>query len=65
MSMPTKAQVELTVRVKAFTGQAVKQHRVMVDDLNVRVYDPIAGYFTVCHCLTPRQVRRIIAKAAS
>lgn len=28
-------------------------------DGTVRVYDPIAGHFTVCHSLTPNQERRV------
>ena len=26
----------------------------------VRVYDPIAGHYTVCHSLTAGQIRRVI-----
>lgn len=65
MTQPTKATVEMTVRAKAFTGEGVKTHRVMVDDVNVRVYDSVAGHFTLCHSLTPKAVKRIIARAAS
>lgn len=64
MAQPTKAQVELTIRAKAFTGEGVREHRVMVDGVNVRVYDSVAGYFTLLHCLSKRAVARIIAKAA-
>ena len=65
MTQPTKAQVEMTVRAKAFTGEGVREHRCMVDDVHVRVYDSCAGHFTLRHSLSPRTVRRIIAKAAS
>lgn len=64
MSNRTEATVELTVKAKAFSGEGVRTHRVMVDDVNVRVYDPVAGYFTSCHCLSESAIRRIIAKAA-
>lgn len=64
MPQPTKAQVEMTVRAKAFSGEGVRQHRVMVDDVNVRVYDSVAGHFTLCHSLSKKTVARIIAKAA-
>ena len=64
MSQPTKAMVLMTIRAKAFTGEGIRSHRVMVDDVNVRVYDPVAGYYTLCHCLSAKTVRRIIRKAA-
>ncbi len=62
MSHPTKAQIEMTVRCKPW-GQPTKNHRVMVDDVNVRVYDPVAGHFTLCHSLSKASVLRIIAQA--
>ena len=64
MSQPTKAMVEMTVKAKAFTGEGVRSHRVMVDDVNVRVYDATAGYFTLCHSLSKSSIKRIIAIAA-
>ena len=64
MSQPTTAQVEMTVRAKAFTGENVRKHLVMVDDLNVRVWDSVAGYFTLRHSLSKAAVKRIIAQAA-
>jgi len=64
MVQPTKAMVEMTVKAKAFAGQGVRSHRVMVDDLNVRVFDSVAGYYTLCHSLSKSAIRRII-KAAS
>ena len=65
MVQPTKAMVEMTVKAKAFTGEGVREHRVMVDDVNVRVWDPVAGHFTLCHALSKGAIKRIIAKAAS
>lgn len=65
MKTPTKAQVEMTVRCKAFTGEGIKNHRVMVDDVNVRVYDDVAGYFTLRHILSRATVSKIIKRAAS
>ena len=64
INQPTKAQVEITVRCKPFSGQPAKEHRVMVDDVNVRVYDSVAGYFTLCHSLSAASVKRIIRRAA-
>lgn len=64
MASPTKAQVPLTVRAKAFAGEGVREHRVMVDDVNVRVWDAVAGCYTLCHSLSRAAVKRIIALAA-
>lgn len=64
MTQPTKAQVEMTIRAKAFSGEGVRQHRVMVDDANVRVYDSVAGHFTLRHSLSKKTVAKIIKAAA-
>jgi hypothetical protein len=61
---PTKAGVLITARAKAFSGQGIRPHRMLVDDVNVRVWDDVAGYYTLCHCLTPAAVKRIIRRAA-
>lgn len=63
IATPTKAQVEMTIRAKAFAGDTVREHRVLVDDVSVRVYDSTAGHFTLCHSLSKATVRKIIAKA--
>lgn len=63
MKTATKAQVEMVVRCKAFSGEGVKDHRVRVDDVNVRVQDPVSGHFTLCHSLSKATVKRIIARA--
>jgi hypothetical protein len=62
---PTKAQVEMTVRCKAFSGEGVKEHRVRVDDVSVRVLDPVSGHYTLCHSLSKAAIKRIIARAES
>jgi hypothetical protein len=59
----------LTIRCKAFSGQGVREHRVMVDADRVdgqtvtrgrvRVWDDVAGHFTVCHSLSESAIRRI------
>lgn len=59
----------LTIRAKAFAGQGVRNHRVMVEadrvdgrDVtrgDVLVWDDVAGHYTRCHSLTPRTIARI------
>jgi hypothetical protein len=44
--------VETTIRAVAFDGDTYRIHRVRVDlDWTVRVWDPVAGYFTAAHAL--------------
>ena len=60
-----KETKEITIRCKAFSGEGVRTHRVMVDeDGTVRVWDSVAGHYTVCHSLSPRSQRRIARLAA-
>lgn len=51
---------EVTVRARAFSGQGIKSHRMLIADGAVKVYDPIAGYYTSCHSLSAASVKRII-----
>lgn len=56
----------LTIRTKAFSGEGIKKHRVMVDaDGTVRVYDSVAGYYTTCHSLSQGTQARIRRMARS
>jgi len=61
---PTKAGVVVLARAKAFAGEGVREHRMLVDDVNVRVWDDVAGYYTLVHRLSPAAVKRIIRQAA-
>jgi hypothetical protein len=36
---------------------------VMVTNGVVRIWDSVAGHYTTCHSLTPRQVKRIVKAA--
>ena len=56
-------QIELTVKAKAFSGEGVREHRVIVEDKAVRVYDPVAGYYTNCHSLSVGAQHRILKLA--
>jgi hypothetical protein len=56
--------IEITAKVKAFAPEKMQNYRLSVErDGGVAVYDPIAGFFTRCHILTPRTQRRIAARA--
>ena len=52
--------IEIGARAKAFSHEGVKTHRFAVDaDGTVRVWDDIAGHFTLCHSLSQSAERRI------
>lgn len=51
--------VEITARAKAFSGQGVRAHRMMISDGTVRVWDSIAGHYTTCHVMSAATQRRI------
>jgi len=63
MAQPTKAIVEFTARIAAF-GTPCQRHQIQVDDVNVRVLDSVAGYYTLCHGLEKKTVTRLIRRAA-
>jgi hypothetical protein len=50
----------IQVRAKAFSGRGVETISVSIDsDGTVRVYDSIAGHYTVCHSLSRSAQARI------
>ncbi len=59
----------LTIRCRAFSGEGVRENRIMVtadkmvgDEViegDVRVWDAVAGHYTSCHTLTPRTIAKI------
>lgn len=56
----------ITVRCRPFCGDSGPAlHRVSVEDGVVRVWDHVAGYFTLCHRLSRKAEARIIALAAA
>lgn len=61
---PTKAGVVITALAEAFSGEGVREHKMLVDDVNVRVWDSVAGHYTMCHCLSASAIKRIIRKAS-
>lgn len=54
-----KTAIEITVRCKPWLGSAPAEHRVLVDEHCVRVWDPVAGHYTLAHSLSRRTERRI------
>ena len=53
-----------TIRAKAFSGEGVRTHRIMIEDGRVLVWDSIAGYYTSCHSLSAATIRRARAMDA-
>lgn len=52
MTQTTTSERTVTIRAKAFTGRGVEAVRCLVaSDGTVRVYDGVAGHYTVCHSL--------------
>lgn len=54
----------ITIRAKAFSGEGVRTHQVQVDGSTVRVWDSVAGHYTLCHSLSKAAQRRAIKAAA-
>lgn len=51
---------ELTVRCKPFCNEPTHLHQLTLDtDGTIRVYDDIAGHYTVVHTLSERELNRI------
>lgn len=58
--------IRFTARCAAFSGEGVREHRVMVDsDLTVRVWDNVAAHYTTCHALSAAAERRLIIEASN
>lgn len=54
----------ITLRARAFYGEGVREHQVMVDSYcTVRVWDDVANHFTLRHSLCRSAVRRAIKLA--
>ena len=49
----------IKMRCKAFSGEGVRMNYLQVsDDGKVRVWDGVAGHYTMCHCLSAAAQRR-------
>ena len=58
--------VELTIRCKAFSGDSVRENKVLVEPGRngaVLVWDSVAGHYTSCHILTIRTQAKIRSQA--
>ena len=60
----TAIETHWTTRCAAFGGP-VQTHRVRIEHGEVRIFDPIGGYYTLCHGLSARTVARILRRAAA
>jgi hypothetical protein len=49
---------EITMRARAYSGEGVREHRVLVDGNDVLVWDSVAGHYTSCHALSKNAIRR-------
>ena len=59
--MATATKSRFAARCKAFTGEGVREHLIMIDfDNTVLVWDSVAGHFTNCHALSDRQQDRLL-----
>ena len=58
----TKRKV-IVVRAKAFSGEGVRHHTVLVDEQAVFVWDSVARHFTSCHALSQRAIKRIVLQS--
>lgn len=50
------------LRCKAFSGEGVRINKLRVENGELTVWDSVAGYYTACHDIKPRQAKRLIAK---
>lgn len=56
--------MKIYTRAKAFSNHPIQEYCFCVEGKQVRVYDPIAGYFTTCHALSKGAEKRILRIAA-
>ncbi len=59
------AKIEVVAKAKAFSSEGARNYRFCVDLSNdeIRVWDRVAGHFTICHCLSESAKSRIIKRA--
>ncbi len=55
----TENSTEITARARAFFGQNIRAHKFLISDGVVRVWDPIAGFYSTCHSMSPVTQNRI------
>jgi hypothetical protein len=54
----------ITARAKAFSTEGVGTYRFQIEtDGTIRVYDSVAGHYTLCSSLSPSARKRLIQLA--
>lgn len=58
---------QFTMRCKAFSCEEIRNNKILVDttDGEVRVWDSVAGFYTICHALSERDKKRAMQFAGS
>ena len=56
--------IAIILSTRAFGGRLERNAHIIDDDGDVRVYDAIAGYYTLCHSLSKRDCGRVYAASA-
>lgn len=63
-AMADDGTVDITLRVAAFAGEGERKNKIRVDiDGNIRVWDDVAGHYTVCHSIDESDQGRILVRA--
>lgn len=55
----SSAEVEITARAKAYSHEGVREHRFLLCGNEVRVWDPVAGHYTLVHAMSAATMARI------
>ena len=58
--------VELTIRCKAFSGEGVRENKILVEpgkNGRVLVWDSVADHYTACHSIAARTQAKIKSRA--
>ena len=61
----SNTEVKLSAKARAFRAEGIRKHRFVVDlsDNSVRVWDSVAGYYTICHSLSKSAQARLVKLA--
>lgn len=57
-------EITVTARAKAFSKDGIREHRFLVNEDQVLVFDAVAGHYTSCHALAKSAEKRIRKLAA-
>ena len=66
IAVAANQDVEMTVRCKAFSGEGVRENKILVEpgkDGRVLVWDGVAGYYTACHSIAAKTQAKIKSRA--